>query len=161
MATITWVGPDDWEAFRDVRLRALADSPDAFAVTLAEAESQPESLWRERLSTGDPRLLALDDDGRPVAMGCLRVPPERSDQAYVWGMWTDPSHRGRGHARALLETLLAWARERDLDVTLQVTEGNATARELYVSFGFEPTGETEPLRPGAPLSVETMVLRRG
>ena len=50
----------------------------------------------------------------------------------VWGMWTAPEARGRGHARALLDRLVDHARARGVTtVELHVTEGNDTARRLY------------------------------
>ena len=39
---------DDWALVRDVSFRALADSPDAFRRTLAEAQALTEDLWRQR-----------------------------------------------------------------------------------------------------------------
>ena len=39
---------DDWPLFRDVSLRALADSPDAFRRTLAEAQALTEDFWRQQ-----------------------------------------------------------------------------------------------------------------
>lgn len=149
---------DDWEAFREVRLRALADSPDAFGVTLAEAVSQPESVWRERASGPNPVVLAFSGD-RPVAMGGLYA-PEDSPDAYVWGMWVEPESRGRGVGARLLGVLLDLARARadDRTVRLHVTEGNDGARHLYESHGFVATGEWEPLREGSDLQIESLRL---
>lgn len=49
-----------------------------------------------------------------------------------------PSHRGRGVAAAMLEKVEVLARERDAcKLTLEVLEGNATARSLYARLGFE------------------------
>lgn len=147
---------DDWAEFREIRLRALADSPDAFGMTYAEAEGQPESLWRERAGGPHP-ILIVSEAGRPVAMGGAHAPAGVS-RAIVWGMWTAPEARGRGHGARILGDLVAWCRERGLDVGLHVTEGNETARRLYVAHGFRPTGEWRPLRDGSGLRVEELLL---
>lgn len=148
---------DDWALFRQVRLRALADAPDAFGAVLADVQDQPESLWRERVASPGPTLAVLDD-GKPVAMGGAYAPPEQ-EQAFIWGMWTEPSARGRGHGSAILRSLLGWCGEQGREVILHVTEGNAGARALYLSVGFEPTGVWEPLREGSDLRIEELRLR--
>ena len=62
---------DDWEIWRDLRLRALADAPYAFGSTLAEWHDADESRWRKRFADVPYNAIALDD-GRPVGMvGCL------------------------------------------------------------------------------------------
>jgi predicted GNAT family acetyltransferase len=71
-------------------------------------------------------------------------------------MWTDPEHRGRGHARRVLDALIPSGVEAWLDVNL----ANAAARTAYERYGFVGTGELEPLRPGSDQRIELMVLRR-
>ena len=158
-AELRVITADDWEAFRTVRLRALADSPDAFGVTLAEAAANPESVWRERASGPHPIVLAFSG-GRPVAMGGLYAPEDTTD-AFVWGMWAEPESRGCGLGGRILADLLARARARadGRTVCLHVTEGNDGARRLYESHGFVATGEWEPLREGADLRIELLRLK--
>lgn len=151
-------GPDDWATVRDVRLRALADSPDAFGARLEDNRALPEQTWRERLAAPNPTLLGLRD-GRGVAMGGIL--PTDPGVAMVWGMWTDPAHRGLGAGRRILDRLLEWSRDAGRTPYLHVAEGNDAARALYVSRGFEPTGEWHPLREGSPVLIEEMVLSRG
>lgn len=150
------IGHDDWALLRDVRLRALADCPDAFAATLEQARAQPEAVWRERAASPGPTMVAIED-GRGVAMGGVFVPADGA-AAYVWGMWTAPEARGRGYAAAILRELLAWCRERGLELRLHVTEGNDIARNFHVAHGFRSTGAWEPLREGATLRVEELAL---
>lgn len=159
MTTIERLGPDDWQDFREIRLRALADAPTAFSMVLADAQEQPEDTWRGRLGQGDPVLGVREDDGL-VAMGGGWLPPEDGDRMMVWGMWTAPEARGRGHARALLDRLVDDARHRGIrTVELHVTEGNDGARRLYESCGFVSTGEWEPLRAGSDLEIELLRLQ--
>lgn len=151
------IGPDDWTDYRDVRLRSLADAPDAFGATLADSEQHPESLWRERAGAAGPTLLGYAD-GVPVAIGGVFVADDQPDVGFVWGMWTAPEVRGNGWGGRVLDALVSWAREDGRDLVLHVTEGNESARRLYVGRGFAPTGVWEPLREGSPVRIEELRL---
>lgn len=166
---------EDWRRWREARLRMLADSPDAFMTTLAQAEAQAEGFWRGRVGGEFPTWLVTDDTdtddtdtagdaGAVVATGGVFVPepdPGRRPTAHVVAMWTAAEARGRGLAARILETAVAWCREHGFDdVRLHVTEGNALARRLYLRHGFEPTGDWEPLREGSPLRCEELRLVR-
>lgn len=150
------VSGEDWEAFRALRLRALADAPTAFGATLAEAEAQPELVWRSRADGPGPLVMAYDVD-EPVAMGGLFA-PEGSAEAFVWGMWVAPEARGRGLGSRILAMLVDHARGLDRSVVLHVTEGNDAARRLYEAHGFVGTGEWQPLREGSDLRIEALRL---
>lgn len=151
------LGPGDWRVFRELRLRALAESPDAFGAQLADVMDRPDALWQERV-TGPGPILAAYDEGVPVAIGGAFPRPDEG-RAMIWGMWVDPAARGRGHARRLLTALVGWVRDAGFPVVdLHVTEGNDEARRLYVAAGFTPTGDWESLRDGSPLQIE--LLRR-
>jgi predicted GNAT family acetyltransferase len=153
-AELRRLGPDDWEVLRDIRLRALAESPDAFGSTLDRERDYDEKEWRRRLVR--PVFAVLADD-RPVAMAGAFTDEGRLQ---VWGMWTDPDHRGRGHARTLLDALLGAAVADGRPVSLHVNTANPVARAAYESYGFVPTGELEPLRPGSEQRIELMRLER-
>src|SRR3954452_8807907 len=56
--------PDDWASLRDVRLRALADAPEAFASTLEKERSVAEDEWRGRTRG----TFLAHEDGRIVGM---------------------------------------------------------------------------------------------
>jgi predicted GNAT family acetyltransferase len=158
-AVVVELGPGDWAELRDIRLRALADAPDAFSVVLAEAEAYDDDHWRDRLATTNPTYV-VREAGSTVAMAGGFAPSD-SRVAYVWGMWTAPEARGRGHSSALLDRVVTWARAVGRTPHLHVTEGNDAARRLYVRRGFEPTGTWEPLREGSLKRVEELVLSRG
>ena len=158
-AVVVRLGPEDWEELREIRLRALADAPDAFGAVLAEVEAYDDRVWRDRLATNNPTYVVREATGT-VAMAGGFAPPD-SSVAFVWGMWTAPAARGRGHSSALLDTVVTWARTIGRTPHLHVTEGNDAARRLYVRHGFEPTGTWEPLREGSVLRIEELALSRG
>ena len=138
----------DWEAWRDVRLRALQDAPDAFGSTLeCELAFTPED-WTDRLAGDGAAVLGYAGEA-PVAMGAAW--PYEEGKAMLVAMWTDPAWRGRGLATRVLDTLVQWrAHGRRPDVW--VTDGNPEARRVYERYGFVATGEQAPLREGSSLT---------
>jgi uncharacterized protein YcaQ len=50
----------EWSLYRDIRLRALAESPGSFTATLADEADRDEQFWRDRM-TRSYRLLAERD----------------------------------------------------------------------------------------------------
>jgi predicted GNAT family acetyltransferase len=150
MAAARRLGPDDWELFRDIRLRSLADAPDAFGSTYEREAQFDEPRWRRNLQVP----VVVVEDPEPVAVGGTF---DHDGVPHVWGMWTDPGHRGRGHAARVLDALLP----PDQDAVLDVNIANVGARAVYERYGFVGTGVLEPLRPGSEQRIELMVLTRG
>jgi GNAT superfamily N-acetyltransferase len=58
---------------------------------------------------------------------------------YVANVWTDPSYRRLGIARALMAALLAWSREERL-VRL-VLNPSEISKDLYAGLGFRPADD--------------------
>jgi ribosomal protein S18 acetylase RimI-like enzyme len=85
-------------------------------------------------------LNALEaDDGRRV--GTMFFAERRyygEPRMFLYDLWVDPDERGRGYGRAAMEALEAEARSRGLPVVeFNVWGGNAVARSLYRTLGYE------------------------
>ncbi|MGO9819953.1 MAG: GNAT family N-acetyltransferase [Solirubrobacteraceae bacterium] len=103
------IGPGDELLLRDLRLRALADAPGVFAGTFADEQGYPESHWLELAAdTGRPVFAAVADE-RWLGMAAGRWFDREQGVAQLWGMWVDPSARGRGLGRRLLAQVQGWA----------------------------------------------------
>jgi GNAT superfamily N-acetyltransferase len=138
----------EWAKLRDIRLRALAEAPYAFATTHEEGVAQPDAYWHEML-----RYPAWIAEEAGTWMGMVRVRPE-GNAAHLISMWVDPVARNRGVGRKLVDAVVAWARGHGIgEVSLWVAEGNAPAEALYLASGFAPTGERQPL-PSNPAVME-------
>lgn len=157
MLEVKPVPPDQWEVWRDLRLRSLRESPDAFGSTLERELAFGRDDWAARLDgSNGPAVIARWSRGEPVGMGagwCYE--PGR---LMVVAMWTDPRRRGQGVGTAILDVLVAWAREHELRPDLWVADANPGARAFYERYGFVGNGETAQLRAGSPLTMSRLVL---
>ncbi|MGH3577586.1 MAG: hypothetical protein ACRDU0_08525, partial [Mycobacterium sp.] len=64
---IRTVRPDEAALLRDVRLRALADAPEAFPTTLDEALAYPDQVWQERAATLPGSVTFIAEDAEDPA----------------------------------------------------------------------------------------------
>ncbi|MBR7839722.1 GNAT family N-acetyltransferase [Actinospica durhamensis] len=137
----------DWEVWRDLRLEALRDAPNAFGETLAHAQERTEDNWRAwwRDESRLPRFVA-DLNGVPLGMCSIVLPEDHDFQPLVIAMWTSPRARGRGLGRALLDACVRWCTTNGhTRLRLGVVEDNLGASRLYAGYGFQYTGDDEPL----------------
>ncbi len=148
----------DWEALRRLRLRALADTPDAFASTLKAEVALPDEFWQQRAKGGpaSANFIAREGDG-DVGLAAIFAEPNAPGRMHLVSMWVDPRYRRRGVARALVDQAVRWAAERQAhEVILWVADQNTAARRLYEQLGFRPTGERQPL-PSNPARTESLL----
>ena len=160
MIDVRRVGPDEWTELRDVRLRALADAPYAFASTHAREAAFGEAEWQRRIG-GGPWWLARVD-GVPVGIVAGYVTEDDGDVRHLVAMWVEPAHRGYGAAAPLVEAVCRWAADDGgRAVSLWVADGNDRARRFYERLGFTGTGERQPLPSDPEIGEERFELPLG
>ena len=151
----------DWERVRDIRLRALADAPFAFASRWEEERGQPQSFWRARLERPDAATFLALGGNETVGVVAAFVGPDATRTELV-SMWVTPEARGQGVGRQLVSAVIDWALRRGAAIVgLWVTETNLPARRLYESCGFVYSGERQPLPSDPSLSEVEMRLYLG
>ncbi len=104
MMEVRHVTPDEWAVLRDVRLRALADAPHAFASTSAREVAFDEREWRARIDRGPWWLARID--GVPVGLVAAFRTDEEPPVAHLVSLWVDPAFRGSAAATSLVEAAL-------------------------------------------------------
>ena len=150
----------DWQAWRDIRLQALRDAPDAFGSTYAEQNRRGENHWRQRVAGGGLFLAWIPEVGAAEPAGMAGGYQAAPATVELISMFVRPRARGRRVGEALIDAVTGWARERDAtSVHLWVTETNKHARRLYERCGFSVTAERQPL-PSNPAIGEVGMTRR-
>lgn len=130
------------EAGPELAARVYAASHGLWGAGLSE--SAYRGMWLELAALPWARkrfrLLVWTDDGRRVLSSVkiyrprVRIGSARGDACGIGAVFTPAAHRGRGHARAMLERLLAEAGERGDWIALLFSD---IAPPLYESLGFQ------------------------
>jgi dihydropteroate synthase len=155
--------PHEWPRWRDLRLRALQDTPRAFGETYDAAVQQGEDKWRAATAVRPNRIcLFAEFDGAEVGMAVVTLATDEDRRANLYAMWVAPEARRVGAGRALVDAAMRWARFAGArTLVLRVTEINEEAVRLYRATGFVDSGGTEQLRPGSPLSTHVLAATLG
>jgi ribosomal protein S18 acetylase RimI-like enzyme len=163
---IRWIRPDEVEVYRAFRLRALADTPEAFGDSYALAIARPPEFWHQRVadtSAGLTSVLVVAVDaatGTWLGMTGSYIDEDAPDVAEVVSVWVAPEARRQGLARRLMDGVAAWGVSRGTSrQRLWVTETNLRAQNLYLSSGYTKTGVMHPL-PSNPTLQEYEMVRR-
>jgi GNAT superfamily N-acetyltransferase len=136
---------DEYDAFV-VRAKAFYVSDMVAAgidpeVAKAKSEHDFPQLLSEGLATPDHLLYTIEDEGRPAGYLWLADRDgELGHSLFVYAVEVDEASRGRGLGRAAMQFAEDEARSRGIaKVALNVFGGNAVARQLYNSLGYEET----------------------
>jgi ribosomal protein S18 acetylase RimI-like enzyme len=141
---VTRVGPDEWQRMRDVRLAALAESPEMFGSTSAREQAFDEAEWRRRAAR--PATFLASRDGVDVGIAGVY---EFDREWCLAGMWIDPRARGTGAVEALINACESVVQAAGATtVALGVMEDNARGRRAYLRLGYHFTGAREHVRDG-------------
>jgi GNAT superfamily N-acetyltransferase len=138
------LGAADAPQYRELRLGSLRDFQLCHGPAYEDALEQSVEWHAERLAKpGDFWFGAFDGD-RLAGTVALRTQEGRRlrHSASLNSLMVDERQQGRGIGRALVAHLIEYARSLGYirQVTLALTDGNASAERLYEAFGFKLYG---------------------
>jgi ribosomal protein S18 acetylase RimI-like enzyme len=143
--TVRVLDESEWSLYRDVRLRALEESPGSFTATLAEEAGRDEQFWRDRM-TQAYRLLA-ERGHEPQGILSLGPYAKEPTAAEVFGLYVVPDARNTGVAWRLVDEASALATQHGYtQLYYWVGTDNARAVGFAENFGFRIAGYRRPAR---------------
>ncbi len=142
--SIERISPDQGDALRDVRLRALREAPYAFGTRYEDAINEPPGDWTavaRASARGNARayFLALDRDaaGPARTVGMVQARRRPPADCLLFSMWVAPEVRRLGVGRALVQAVADWGASWGARrVVLWVTNVNDGAQRFYERIGF-------------------------
>ena len=140
--TVRLAGPEDIPVIARQRIGMFRDMRPVTDRECAVIERATRAFLRRAIPAGEFVGFLVEVKGVPVAGGGLLVRrmmprpghPRGFLEAHVLNVFTEEPHRRRGHARALMRSILRWCRGRGFArVTLHASE---KGRPLYETLGF-------------------------
>jgi RimJ/RimL family protein N-acetyltransferase len=106
------LAPDQWRAFRGIRLEALQTEPGVFSMSYAEEVERPEADWREIIASANHKVFGLFDEARLIGITAVfRDRDDPSGDTALFAMsYIEPDYRGRGLSERFYTARLAWVR---------------------------------------------------
>ncbi len=159
--TIRRIRPEEGPLLRDLRLRSLVDSPEAFGQRLEEVAAQPAEEWQQAAraaSEGDGRAwFVAGCAGEDVGLVLARR--RRPATLLVFSMWVARRSRRAGVGRRLIEAAESWAAGWGATETiLWVLRGNTPGVAFYRRLGFDVMREGSDAESGA--RYDALAMRR-
>jgi GNAT superfamily N-acetyltransferase len=145
LVTIRPARAGDAPAYRELRLQALGNHPEAFGSDYETNLHQPMSYWEERLRTlGDETMIyfAVHESGFAGMCGIIRGRSQKTrHSATIISVYVRPAWRGHQVADRLIEACIAWARDHGITIAkLAVITTNTPAIRCYARCGFTVYG---------------------
>jgi GNAT superfamily N-acetyltransferase len=139
--------PEEWSELRALRLRALADAPEAFIAVGSDVARWSEQRWRSTFDTGSWAVARRR--GRAVGMARSSREHQTPTTRHVESVWVEPRYRRCGVGKSLIEWLIRQElRDGAKEILIWVIGPNHAARRLYEGIGFSSTGELQVLGDG-------------
>jgi GNAT superfamily N-acetyltransferase len=135
---------DDEDLIRALRLRAVLDSPEAFASTYERELSRTADDWSRWISPGVTFFFRVDGEARGLVYAGRDL--HEASIVNLMAMWVAPNLRRAGAPDLLVSAVSAWALEKGAtEIRLNVFQANHRARRCYERLGFRATGRRDAM----------------
>ncbi len=134
---------DDWQTWKTIRLEALKNAPEAFGSSYDEEADQSDDDVKSYLSRNTIFGAFIGSELVGCAGYFTLQQIKMQHRGVLYSLYVRPTHRGKGIANRLIETVINHAKSRVIQLHVTCVTSNPTALRLYQKHGFIIYG-TEP-----------------
>lgn len=133
--------PNQWKKYKDLRLRALKEEPQAYASSYQDNVKHSGQFWKQRLEDAVKEqtrwLVFAKLEGKLVGMVGASIEKE-IDNVHIIAVYVVPEERGKGISKLLMNSILSKVKDNKLikKITVEVNSEQLPALNLYKNSGF-------------------------
>ena len=149
-ATMPSMPAPDWQVLRDVVIKSLTTSPDAFLTTLDQVATRKPRFWQKKLRSA--QWAVVQRHGETLGIAAAKQPLKTDECAlpdkacFIESVWIDPCLRRHGVGQRLVTYLIQQRRQAGIqDFYLWVVNHNDPAIRLYDRMDFKRTDRESEL----------------
>lgn len=136
--------PEEWQAYKKLRLEALQKVPMAFGASYEESAARPDDEWKGKLENKKSYIFVARDGEDYIGMAAAfqEQGGKIKHIGYVWGVYVRDSYRGQKIGKKLMQAVLDELKNNSeiKKVNLNVNVNQLAAIKLYESLGFQIAG---------------------
>lgn len=142
MRTIRRIAKGEWALYKQLRLAALMEAPDAFSTTYESAALRSDESWAAQADASaegpDRFTFVAFLDQAPVGLAAVYRDADGSAQGELIQVWVSPASRGTGLAAELVDAVVHCAKNHGFDkIRAEVFVSNQRAIRFYQGRGFK------------------------
>jgi ribosomal protein S18 acetylase RimI-like enzyme len=133
----------DASAYKELRLEALRNHPEAFSSSYEEEKDDPLERTASRLNDQNSFTFGAFTDEMLIGVVSLVLDTKTKirHRGHIFAMYVTQNIRRTGAGKALISRAISQAKENGIEqLYLTVTASNEPAKKLYQSFGFKVFG---------------------
>ena len=136
--------PEQWQEYREIRLKALQTDPTAFGESYEREIKRPSEEIIRKLSDSNLKVYVARVDNKIVALAyyTLVLPGHVDHNAKIHAVFVTPEYRGQGIGFKLIKQILNDLHQIPKISRLWLSVGNeqVAAKNMYKKLGFKECG---------------------
>ncbi len=125
------------EAYKRIRLEALATEPGMFGNSYAMEAALPQEDWINRISLPGNARFGLYYNNELIGLTAIIINAANPAEAYMTQSYIQKAHRGKGLSAMLYDARIAWARSNGVTVlTISHRKSNLASKAANQHYGF-------------------------
>lgn len=125
------------EAYKRIRLEALANEPGMFGNSHAMEAALPQEDWENRIVMPGNARFGLYCNDELIGLTAIIINAENPAEAYMTQSYICKKHRGKGLSAMLYDARIAWAKTNGVTLlTISHRKSNLASKAANQHYGF-------------------------